>query len=104
VGLDIKAPLDERYGRLTGDRHSAARVRESLELMRRADAAFQLRTTVGPGEECQPDFADLCRQLQSLGLPPPVRQEMRTPGTARRNGETAARSAIAPSYSLRQVR
>lgn len=77
VGLDVKAPLDGRYARLTGDRHSAPRVRASLDLVRNSGTPFQLRTTLARGEESEREFAELCSQLENLGLPRPVRQEAR---------------------------
>lgn len=77
VGLDVKAPLDERYTWLTGDPRSVSRVLASLELVRASQVSFQLRTTVAPTPEGEKDFADLCRQLSRLGLPPPVRQTAR---------------------------
>ena len=85
VGLDVKAPLDERYVRLTGDRHSASQVRASLEILKRSKVEFQLRTTVASDEESERDYQDLCWELERLGLPRPVRQEMRAPRTGRRN-------------------
>jgi pyruvate formate lyase activating enzyme len=77
VGLDIKAPLDERYGELTGDPGSAMKVTASLNLLRRSKVPYQLRTTVGPGALSEPDFAGLCQQLRGQGVPEPVRQEAR---------------------------
>ena len=48
VGLDIKAPFDARYDRVTGRPHSAARVERSLALVQASGVAYQLRTTVHP--------------------------------------------------------
>ncbi len=75
VGLDIKAPLDERYARLTGDRRSAERVLSSLGAVRESAVSYQLRTTVSPEMGGEAGFREVCRQLKSLGAPPPVRQD-----------------------------
>ena len=48
VGLDIKAPFDERYDRVTGRPHSAARVERSLALVQASGVFYQLRTTIHP--------------------------------------------------------
>jgi pyruvate formate lyase activating enzyme len=77
VGLDIKAPLDNRYSRLTRDNASAAKVRQSLDCLRANYTNFQLRTTVGPGALSEADFEALKTQLHVLQAPEPVRQEVR---------------------------
>lgn len=77
VGLDIKAPLDERYIQLTGDGQSVAKVLASLVLLQSWRVPFQLRTTVGPGALSQPDFNELRRQLSQLNAPEPVKQNVR---------------------------
>lgn len=74
VGLDLKAPFDERYARLTGDPQGAARAQSSLALVRAAGIPYQLRTTVIPTPEGERDFADLCAALDRQGFPRPVRQ------------------------------
>jgi pyruvate formate lyase activating enzyme len=76
VGLDIKAPLDQRYAQITGDPQSAAIVLDTLNLLRTSGISFQLRTTVGPGALSEPDFEDLCHQLRALRAPAPLRQEV----------------------------
>jgi pyruvate formate lyase activating enzyme len=77
VGLDIKAPLDERYALLTGDEESAAKAAASLDLLHSSKIPFQLRTTVGPGALSEHDFDELRQQLHHRGAPEPVRQEVR---------------------------
>jgi len=61
VGLDIKAPLDVRYDRVTGRPHSAARIERSLAMVQASGVSYQLRTTVHP-ELLGP--AD-CRRIES---------------------------------------
>lgn len=82
VGLDIKAPFDERYAQLTGDQRSATKVLASLVLLQSWGVPFQLRTTVGQGATSEPDFDELHQQLRQLGAPEPVRQEVRPTRTA----------------------
>jgi pyruvate formate lyase activating enzyme len=74
VGLDIKAPFDERYARLTGDRQSANKARASLDLLLASGIPFQLRTTVTPGPQGEQLFAAVCRELRQRGAPEPVKQ------------------------------
>jgi pyruvate formate lyase activating enzyme len=77
IGLDIKAPFDERYARLTGDPASAAKVALSLNLLRSSGVPFELRTTVGPDALSDRDFAELCQALRRSGAPAPVKQAAR---------------------------
>jgi pyruvate formate lyase activating enzyme len=74
AGLDIKAPFDERYARLTGDPESAAKVALSLNLLWSSGIPFQLRTTVGPGALSEHNFAELCQHLRRSGAPASVKQ------------------------------
>lgn len=77
VGLDIKAPLDERYTALTGDPQSVRRVLTSLALLQAGGIDHQLRTTVpddATGDAC---FAAVREQLARLGASEPVRQSIR---------------------------
>lgn len=48
VGLDIKAPFDERYDRVTGRPRSADPVERSLSIVQTSGVAYQLRTTIHP--------------------------------------------------------
>ena len=77
IGLDIKAPFDQRYARLTGDDDSVAKVIASLNLLLSSEIPLQLRTTVGPDALSEPDFAELCQQLRRMGTLEPVRQDVR---------------------------
>jgi len=77
VGLDIKAPFGRRYAQVTGDPRSVIKVLTSLVLVQSWGIPFQLRTTVGPGALNEEGFEELCRQLQQLDAPEPVRQQVR---------------------------
>jgi len=80
VGLDIKAPLDERYDRVVSRPGAAAAVRESLSLLLASGVAFELRTTVHPLLLTLADREDLCAQLAALGAPHPRWQTFRSLG------------------------
>lgn len=80
IGLDIKAPFDERYERITGATGSADRVRESLRLVQQSGIRHQLRTTVHPLLLGAQDLEDLQNQLQELGAAPSTHQQFRVQG------------------------
>ena len=48
VAMDIKAPLDERYGQVAGCQVDLEAIHESMSLLRRHAPAYEFRTTVGP--------------------------------------------------------
>ena len=77
IGLDVKAPLDDRYARLTGDPEAAAQVRASLSLLRGRGLPTQLRTTVADTPEGTRMYEDVCLQLAEAGFARPVRQPLR---------------------------
>ncbi len=82
VGLDIKAPFDEGYARLTGDRQSAAKVRASLKMLLASGIHFQLRTTVTPDAQGEYSFEEVRRLLRRLGAPEPLKQFVRLANSA----------------------
>lgn len=75
VGLDIKAPPDERYDRLCGKAGAWQDFLETLEILRRSGCDFTLRTTVDDFCTSNKDWQDILDWVQGEGLPPPVRQE-----------------------------
>lgn len=79
VGLDVKAPLDERYDRISGRPRSARLVRQALEILLSANIPFQIRTTVDPERLSERDLREIVDQLQRLGAPPPVLQPKISP-------------------------
>jgi pyruvate formate lyase activating enzyme len=66
VGLDLKAPR-AAYGRITGVAGSAAAAWESLDLVRKSGAAFELRTTWHPALLSEAELLALGRELSGLG-------------------------------------
>jgi len=79
VGLDIKAPLDERYDTITGVKNSAAPVLQSLKILLDAGIPLQTRTTVDSQLLSENDLSDLAEQLAALGAPPTHIQPCRQP-------------------------
>jgi len=77
VGLDIKAPLDERYDATTCVKNSAASVLQSLKILLGAGIPLQIRTTVDPQLLSEDDLRDLAKQLAALGAPPTLIQARR---------------------------
>ena len=77
VGLDIKAPLDERYAQLTGDPDAVAKVEESLALLHASGLPMQLRTTVADGPEGTLLYDAVCLQMACAGYAKPIRQSIR---------------------------
>lgn len=49
VAMDLKAPLNQRYGQVAGCTLDIALIRASMARLRQANIAYELRTTVGPG-------------------------------------------------------
>lgn len=77
VGLDIKAPFDDRYDRVTGRPGCAARVERSLEIVVASGVAHQLRTTIHPDLLGPGDCARIQRDLLQRRASPPVWQPYR---------------------------
>jgi pyruvate formate lyase activating enzyme len=82
VGLDVKAPFDERYDRITGRIGSAAAARESLQRLLNSRVDYQLRTTVHPGLLTPADLSELKQTLAIMGAGAPVTQPFRSEGCA----------------------
>jgi len=82
VGLDIKAPFDERYDRVTGRPASWEPVRRSLELLLASGVNYELRTTVHPSLLGECDLRELRGTLEELGAKPTNIQPFRREGCA----------------------
>jgi len=80
VGLDIKAPLDERYDIISGAQGSSGKVRESLNLVLASGIEHQLRTTVHPRLLSEEDIAALQEELATMSAGPSVIQTFRPQG------------------------
>jgi pyruvate formate lyase activating enzyme len=90
VGLDIKAPFDVRYQRITGRRDSGDRASSSLELVLASGVAFELRTTVHPALLGPADVDEINAELQGRSAPSTRVQPFRPVGC--RDAELVARA------------
>lgn len=87
VGLDIKAPFDGRYDRVTGRPRSADPVERSLEMVQSSGVAYQLRTTIHPDLLGPADCEKIERDMRRRGAGPVVWQPFRVrPGLAASSG------------------
>ena len=80
VGLDIKAPWDERHDRITQKKSSFQAPAESLRLLLASGVAYELRTTVHPDLITQRDLSEIAFQLESAGAAPTKIQPFRPEG------------------------
>lgn len=80
VGLDIKAPFDQRYDRITGRKASGANVSRSLDLLLASGIDYTLRTTLHPALLNEHDCADLQAELDRRHATPTTWQEFRPQG------------------------
>lgn len=80
VGLDVKAPFDERYDRITQTSASFEAPAETLRLVLASGVNYELRTTVHPALVSVSDLADLSGTLESLKSAPTKIQEFRPAG------------------------
>ena len=80
VGLDVKAPFDERYDRITQRKCSFEAPAESLRLVLASGVKYELRTTVHPDLLTPVDLAEVSLSLQSLGAAPTNIQPFRPEG------------------------
>jgi pyruvate formate lyase activating enzyme len=67
VALDIKAPLDERYERVSRCQSvNVSKIKESINFLVRLGIDFELRTTVVPILHSEKDLLDLAEQLSEI--------------------------------------
>jgi pyruvate formate lyase activating enzyme len=78
IGLDLKAPPDERMDELMGVKGAAERWRESYWWIRESGVAHTIRTTVDPRWVTPGMVADLQEWLQRRGAAPSRLQTART--------------------------
>lgn len=82
VGLDVKAPFDERYDRITQSEFSFKAPGEALRLLLASGVSYELRTTVHPDLLTPVDLAEISSSLKSLGASPTNVQTFRPEGCA----------------------
>jgi pyruvate formate lyase activating enzyme len=81
IGFDLKAPFDD-YAEVTGIRGSGAAALASLDIVRKAGVAFEVRTTVHPELTSSSALVALARELADRGIRRWVLQPFRTAGCA----------------------
>lgn len=79
VGLDVKAPFDERYDKLTQTSGSAAAASQSLQLLLDSGVSYQVRTTLDPKHLDETSRESIARQLRALGSRSTIWQVCRPP-------------------------
>lgn len=84
VALDLKAPFDERYGRVAGCTVELAAIRQSLQLLRAHRVPYELRTTAGPlvDEQALFDLSHEIREAETWFIQPFVRAKGIDPSLA----------------------
>ena len=80
IGLDIKAPLDERYEAVTLRARSHEAVSRSLDFVLASGIPYELRTTVHHALVGELEKADILSQLAKRGAHPPLFQPFRREG------------------------
>lgn len=81
VGMDIKAPFSS-YDRITQVPGSAARARESLQLLLESGVAYEIRTTLHAGLLSHAQVLELAHELAGAGVRHFVMQAFRPQGCA----------------------
>ena len=82
VGLDIKAPLDERYETVTRRAGGHEDVSRSLDLLLASGVAYELRTTVHPALVGESEKEAISHELARRGAHPTRYQPFRREGCA----------------------
>lgn len=82
VGLDIKAPFDKRYDRITQREHSFEAPAGSLRLLLASGVVYELRTTVHADLLSPDDLTEISGMLESLRARPTRLQPFRPEGCA----------------------
>jgi pyruvate formate lyase activating enzyme len=104
VGLDVKAPF-AGYASVTGAEGSGDAAFASLDLIRDAGVAFEVRTTVHPALLSPDVLARLARELAERGIDRWVLQPFRPTGCAERDlVATAPRGAALEAALLARLR
>jgi len=80
VGLDIKAPFDQRYERITGFPGSAAQALESARMVLASKMACEFRTTVHSSLLSEDDILEMASDLAAMGVSNYVLQVFRAQG------------------------
>ncbi len=82
VGLDVKAPFDARYDRVTGVPGSGEKARESAAMVLSSGVDYEFRTTLHPSLLTQQDVWEMAEVLMEMGVSHYALQEFRPLGCA----------------------
>jgi pyruvate formate lyase activating enzyme len=63
VAMDIKAPLDERYAKVTGVEVDLDKVRRSIAMLKKGDVDYEFRTTIIPFYIQEKDISDIAMDI-----------------------------------------
>jgi len=80
VGLDVKAPFDARYDRVTGIPGSGEKARESAALVLSSGVDYEFRTTLHPSLLTRQDILEMAETLMEMGVSHYALQEFRPMG------------------------
>jgi anaerobic ribonucleoside-triphosphate reductase activating protein len=94
IGLDIKAPFDWRYDRVTGAPGSAAQALESARAVLASKVYCEFRTTIHPSLLSEDDILELATALAAMGVTDYVLQLFRAQGC----GSDALKDASVAGY------
>ncbi|MDD5772574.1 MAG: anaerobic ribonucleoside-triphosphate reductase activating protein [bacterium] len=64
VAMDIKAPLDERYGRITQVKVDLSKIRESIKLILKSRIDYEFRTTMVPGYLGKDELVAIAKEIK----------------------------------------
>lgn len=103
IGLDIKAPFDERYDRITQTPGSAARALVSARTVLASGIAYEFRTTVHPALLSAEDILELARSLGVMGVTEYALQAFRAQGCDHKELKSAMVTAYPPQDVVMKI-
>ncbi len=64
VAMDLKAPLDERYDRITQTKVDLSKIRESINLILKSKIDYEFRTTMVPGYLGKDELIAIAKEIK----------------------------------------
>lgn len=64
VAMDLKAPLDERYDRITQTKVDLSKIRESIALILKSNIGYEFRTTMVPGYSGKDELTAIAKEIK----------------------------------------
>ncbi len=65
IAMDVKAPLDKRYGRAIGVEADLEKIKQSIKAVKDSCIDYEFRTTVVPGIHTKKDVVDIAKGLEN---------------------------------------